>query len=103
MFGAKVRGRGKDIEVSDSDRRVHAVIERLDETVSFTERRVERVEGDLREVSDQVYRLGERLARLERRVAEVIERLPPPPVDGQDEPGDTHDDDSGAGPEPTYG
>lgn len=55
----------------------HDRIARLEETLGFVEHRAERSRADLSELSRQVYELTHLVAKFERRLDSLSDRLPP--------------------------
>ena len=56
-------------------------LQRLEESLGFTQHESATQADELRELSRQVYELTQRTERLERRLRDALERLPPPEGD----------------------
>ncbi len=63
----------------------HDRLARLEETLGFVEHKAERSQADLAELSRQVYELTHAVAKLERRLESLADRVPPAPAEGEGE------------------
>jgi uncharacterized coiled-coil protein SlyX len=80
--------------MSNSSEQIHVRVQRLEETVMFTDQTAEALGGEVRAISRSIEALARRLERLESRLTEIANREadpglePPPHSAGPDIPRD---------------